>query len=176
LFCAGRRFRENNCVWGCLYSGKFWISYSHIWRNLGILIEFWVFFLLIYLFATALNIPTSENVESLLFLRGRKSKSYSVTGLPHTGTSSYQITSSQQSQSDMRITVLPKTRTFSWRDVTYDIGSKSKRKRLLDNVYGYADAGTLTTLMDVSGADKTTLLDALAKEAIDWSCWRRVGD
>ena len=144
---------------------NFEYSYGHIWRNLGILIGFWVFFLLTYLFAVGLNLRTAE-VESLLFLRGRKPKGNLTDGLTEIGESGYQASSSQQIESDMEIRVAPMIRTFTWRDVTYDIGAKTKRKRLLNNISGYAESGTLTALMGVSGAGKTTLLDALARRLL----------
>ncbi|KAJ5677168.1 uncharacterized protein N7477_002801, partial [Penicillium maclennaniae] len=52
---------------------------------------------------------------------------------------------------------------FTWRDVCDDIPVKGGERRLLDHVSGWVKPGTLTALMGVSGARKTTLLDVLAE-------------
>ncbi|KAJ9636210.1 hypothetical protein, variant 1 [Exophiala oligosperma] len=52
-----------------------------------------------------------------------------------------------------------------WEDLTYDVKSGGKRKRLLDQVDGWLRGGTLTALMGVSGAGKTILLDILANRS-----------
>ena len=49
------------------------------------------------------------------------------------------------------------------RSRVYDIDVRGRSRRLLDEVSGWAIPGTLTALMGVSRAGKTTLLDALAK-------------
>lgn len=45
-------------------------TYDHEWRNLGILIAFWIFFTFIYLVATEINSATSSKAEFLVFRRG----------------------------------------------------------------------------------------------------------
>jgi ABC-type transport system involved in cytochrome bd biosynthesis fused ATPase/permease subunit len=145
---------------------NFGYSYSHIWRNLGILIAFWIFFLLTYLFAAGLNIPTSEHIEGLLFLRCRRPKRILANEIPQIEESAYQNDSNHNSENDLSIHIIPTPKTFSWRDVTYDIGRKANPRRLLNQVSGYAESGTLTALMGTSGAGKTTLLDALARRLL----------
>jgi ATP-binding cassette subfamily G (WHITE) protein 2 (PDR) len=54
------------------------------------------------------------------------------------------------------------TSVFHWNNVCYDIKIKGKPRRILDNVDGWVKPGTLTALMGVSGAGKTTLMDCLA--------------
>lgn len=57
-------------------SGDVWVqasygySYSHIWRNLGIIFAFQIFFLVVYLVATEINSSTSSSAEVLVFRRG----------------------------------------------------------------------------------------------------------
>lgn len=48
--------------------------YSHIWRNLGIMIGFLIFFEAVYLLATELNSETSSAAEVLVFRRGHVPK------------------------------------------------------------------------------------------------------
>ncbi|CAM6002881.1 unnamed protein product [Sphagnum balticum] len=56
----------------------------------------------------------------------------------------------------------PQTSVFQWHDVCYDIKIKKETRRILDHVDGWVKPGTLTALMGVSGAGKTSLLDCLA--------------
>ncbi|KAM7208258.1 ABC-2 type transporter domain containing protein [Naviculisporaceae sp. PSN 640] len=55
-----------------------------------------------------------------------------------------------------------KTAALQWQDVCYDIKIKKETRRILDHVDGWVKPGTLTALMGVSGAGKTSLLDCLA--------------
>ena len=49
-------------------------SYSHIWRNLGFMFAFQIFFLFVYLLATEYNSTGSSTAEVLVFRRGRAPK------------------------------------------------------------------------------------------------------
>jgi ABC-type multidrug transport system ATPase subunit len=51
---------------------------------------------------------------------------------------------------------------FTWKNLTYTVQAGGKDLVLLDDVFGYCKAGTLTALMGASGAGKTTLMDVLA--------------
>jgi ATP-binding cassette, subfamily G (WHITE), member 2, PDR len=142
---------------------NFQYSYSHIWRNLGILIAFWMFFLATYLLAAEFNLSASTTMEALVFRRGHVPKVISQNGHfemePAEPLSNMDIKDEQ----DMQITIAPEIRIFAWCKITYDIDIRGRSRRLLDDVSGWATPGTLTALMGVSGAGKTTLLDALAK-------------
>jgi ATP-binding cassette subfamily G (WHITE) protein 2 (PDR) len=52
--------------------------------------------------------------------------------------------------------------TVHWTDLSYAIPTKDGFKRLLCEVEGYVEPGTLTALMGATGAGKTTLLDVLS--------------
>ncbi|POS84022.1 hypothetical protein EPUL_005262, partial [Erysiphe pulchra] len=51
---------------------------------------------------------------------------------------------------------------LTWEDLCYDVPTPSGKLRLLNNIYGYVQPGSLTALMGASGAGKTTLLDVIA--------------
>lgn len=158
---AGNRYVHGD-AWA---SSSFEYSYSHIWRNLGILFAFTIAFWAMYLIATELNANSSSTAEFLVYRRG------------------HQLVRSQDKGDEERITteepsteapgpgsaeptenVLPPQRDiFTWRDVTLDITIAGEPRRLLDGVSGWVKPGTLTALMGVSGAGKTTLLDTLAQ-------------
>jgi ATP-binding cassette subfamily G (WHITE) protein 2 (PDR) len=130
---------------------SFQYSYSHIWRNLGILIAFYLFFLVLYLVASELNSGTSSTAEILFFLRGSKKERTGMAQQP------------VQQQTPSSGGPATAKSVFTWQNVVYDIHIKNEPRRLLDGVSGWARPGTLTALMGVSGAGKTTLLDVLAQ-------------
>lgn len=138
--------------------------YSHVWRNLGIIIGFLIFFEVIYLVATELNSSTSSAAEVLVFRRGHVPKYMQNLDKKIANDEVIEAPSARKEASDGdEVNAIPKqTDIFTWRDVSYDIHIKGGERRLLDHVSGWVKPGTLTALMGVSGAGKTTLLDVLA--------------
>jgi ABC-type multidrug transport system ATPase subunit len=63
---------------------------------------------------------------------------------------------------DSTATIVRQTSVFHWENVCYDIKIKGNKRRILDHVDGWVKPGTLTALMGVTGAGKTSLLDVLA--------------
>lgn len=154
---------------------QFQYSYSHIWRNLGFMFAFMIFFLCVYLTATELNSSTDSKAEVLVFRRGHVPKHMeaaekaakndeeapiSAAGASANGKEDEAL---EKEQDDQVAALAPQTDVFTWKDVCYDIKIKGEPRRLLDNVSGWVKPGTLTALMGVSGAGKTTLLDVLAQ-------------
>lgn len=129
---------------------------KHMWRNLGVVIAFFVLFTITY-FYTAETIEAQKSKgEILIFPRGHKAlkQANDEEGIPggHGG----------DDGSDESVKLQKQEGIFQWKDVCYDIKIKGEPRRLLDHVDGWVKPGTLTALMGASGAGKTTLLDTLA--------------
>lgn len=142
-------------------------SYSHVWRNFGILLGFLFFFLATYFVTVELNSATSSTAEALVFRRGHV-PSYLLKGETHPvqndeAPATPDETATHGDNGTEVKAFAPHKDIFTWRDVVYDIEIKGEPRRLLDHVSGWVRPGTLTALMGVSGAGKTTLLDALAQ-------------
>ena len=165
---AGQRFVNGDAWVQTAYA----YSYSHVWRNLGILFGFMIFFLVLYLLATEFNSVSDSSAEVLVFRRGhvpkylldsekaaKNDKEAQVSGT----VTDKEATILNREEDEQSQILAPQTEVFSWKNVCYDIKIKGEPRRLLDNVSGWVKPGTLTALMGVSGAGKTTLLDVLAQ-------------
>lgn len=141
-------------------------SYSHVWRNFGIMIAFLFGFMIMYFIAVEVNSSTSSTAEVLVFRKGHAPAS--LTGQVKEGSNDEEANAQragvdEHTENDNVDAIPAQKDIFTWRDVVYDIKIKGEPRRLLDHVSGFVKPGTLTALMGVSGAGKTTLLDALAQ-------------
>ncbi|OQE34548.1 hypothetical protein PENCOP_c017G05487 [Penicillium coprophilum] len=148
-------------VSGSLYlSQSFGYLKKNLWRNLGILFAFLIFFMFTYLLATEYISEKKSKGEVLLFRRGHQPK---LAGESDLEVSSQPSAVAKTNESPPQATAIQRqTAIFHWQDVCYDIKIKGEPRRILDNVDGWVKPGTCTALMGVSGAGKTTLLDVLA--------------
>lgn len=136
-------------------------SYSHLWRNFGILCGFTVFFMIVYLVVTELNSSSASTAEALVFRYGHVPKQVQQASGEKGST---KIVAEPGEAGNEGLKALPSQKdVFTWRNVCYDIEIKGEPRRLLDGVSGWVKPGTLTALMGVSGAGKTTLLNVLAQ-------------
>ena len=156
-------------------SGDAWLetsygySYSHIWRNLGFLFAYMIFFYAIYTIASEVNSKSTSTAEFLVFRRGHVPKymqqgNRDVENGKSAESEVTPATSSSDEKEAEKVNALPPQKDiFTWRDVCLDITIKGEPRRLLDGISGWVKPGTLTALMGVSGAGKTTLLDTLSQ-------------
>ncbi|KAH8709999.1 ABC multidrug transporter-like protein [Phaeosphaeriaceae sp. PMI808] len=139
-------------------------SWSHVWRNFGILWAFLIFFMITYFIAVEINSSTSNTAEQLVFQRGHVPAYLQKGGKKLADEESNSATNANQTDGAGDVSAIEEQKgIFTWRDVVYDIEIKGEPRRLLDHVSGFVKPGSMTALMGVSGAGKTTLLDALAQ-------------
>lgn len=156
-------------------AGTYDYSWSHAWRNFGIVVAFTVFFLILYLLAVELNKGAMQTGEKIIFpysklkkLRKQKKRDELVASDVEARGSIASENATANSQLILKedaATIHTVSDVFHWRDVCYDIPVGKTPLRLLNNVDGWIKPGTLTALMGASGAGKTTLLDVLASRA-----------
>ncbi|GLA21539.1 hypothetical protein AnigIFM62618_011208 [Aspergillus niger] len=145
---------------------KFGYHQSNKWRNVGIMVAFWVIFTTAYLVATEVLSMARSRGEVLIFRRGLLDKKKSTLRMANVDEEAVRPPTVTMVQlDDIRKTnaLQGKGHIFHWQDVCYEIRSNKEVQRILDHVDGWIQPGTLTALMGVSGAGKTTLLNVLAK-------------
>lgn len=136
---------------------------SHLWRNFGILCAFFVVFFVLYIFCSELIRAKPSKGEVLVFPRGKMPafvKNVRKEDPEEVIASEKGAVSSEPR--DSTAAIVRQTSVFHWENVCYDIKIKGTERRILDNVDGWVKPGTLTALMGVTGAGKTSLLDVLA--------------
>ncbi|KAJ5787614.1 hypothetical protein N7457_002604 [Penicillium paradoxum] len=143
-------------------AGSYDYSYNHIWRNYGILLGFLIFFHILYFSLTELIPGTIPAHEVLTFRSGRVPEITKGCDL-ETGTQQPLSLELKSRTTEDRPLVGGKKDTLLWKGLSYDIPIKGGEQRLLDDVSGWVKPGSLTALMGVSGAGKTTLMNVLAQ-------------
>ncbi|QKX55294.1 uncharacterized protein TRUGW13939_02386 [Talaromyces rugulosus] len=139
-------------------------SHTHLWRNFGILIGFFFFFLALAVWATEVITARPSKGEVLVFPRGKIPAFVKGKKNDQDPEASEETTQAvvEQDGHDSTAAILKQTSIFHWQDVCFDIKIKGEPRRILDHVDGWVKPGTLTALMGVTGAGKTSLLDVLA--------------
>ncbi|KAI9367540.1 ABC-2 type transporter-domain-containing protein [Aspergillus egyptiacus] len=138
---------------------------SHMWRNYGIILAFMFFFLAAYIICSEIVRAKPSKGEILVFPRGK------IPAFAKEVRRDEEDATSKTSESRPQLAdegeahvgaISEQTAIFHWQDVCYDIKVKGENRRILNHVDGWVKPGTLTALMGVTGAGKTSLLDVLA--------------
>ncbi|PLB37099.1 pleiotropic drug resistance family ABC transporter [Aspergillus candidus] len=165
--CAGKGAKHgDDFIQGTTYLETSFEYYpSHLWRNYGIILGFFFFFLAAYIVCSELVRAKPSKGEILVFPRGKipafAKKIRSNTDVEGGASPSEKQEVGSQSD-DHTAAIVKQTAIFHWQDVCYDIKIKGEDRQILDHVDGWVKPGTLTALMGVTGAGKTSLLDVLA--------------
>jgi len=148
--------------------------YQHLWRDLGIVIAFFVFFACMTALGMEYQKPNAGGAAVTIFKRGQAPKHVARAiekgGAPNDeesviSSTDQRIGEDSGSGTDVEKTggVAKNTTVFTWQNVDYSIPTSDGERQLLNNVQGYVKPGKLTALMGASGAGKTTLLNTLAQ-------------
>lgn len=161
--------------------------YSHLWRNYGILIGYFLFFFLLYGIAVEFVPQVAKGKgDILIFLRRGRSKTgisqRAGTQAQESGISTSSKLASPEGPDSHKRNDFGKLKrsqdSFTWSSVAYQIPVKGGTKTLLTGIHGFVKPGTMTgkkqwhllqeiadfsALMGESGAGKTTLLNVLAQ-------------
>lgn len=140
---------------------------SHLWRNFGILCAFFIAFLIAYIVSSEYIRAQPSKGEILVFPRGKIPAFAKKTRQDDDPEEAAQgekqeVVGGAQDLAVQSAALAKQTAIFHWENVCYDIKIKKKPRRILDSVDGWVKPGTLTALMGVTGAGKTSLLDVLA--------------
>lgn len=148
---------------------------AHLWRNFGIILAFWIFFVILTMIGMELQKPNARGGAITIFKRGRAPKSVekAIEGgsVPEDeeragAAAEGQLDKEESSTSTSSQAVKGVARNdsvFTYTDVNYVIPYEKGERQLLKDIQGYVRPGKLTALMGASGAGKTTLLNTLAQ-------------
>ena len=123
-------------------------------RNLGFILAFMAFFLLAHVLAAEYVSGQPSKGDVVLFRRRRREDEVSALdiekNLPIVGSSGSSNSSKWQSgESGLAVSSSTTVQDtyFTWNDLSYDVRIGGKPQRLLDDVDGWVQAGSLTALM-----------------------------
>ncbi|KAI8680381.1 ZEB2-regulated ABC transporter 1 [Fusarium keratoplasticum] len=142
--------------------------HAHKWRNVGVVIAMIIFNHAVYFIATEYITAKKSKGEVLVFRKGFvPPTSVKADNDIEKFTSDFPtvVRKPDNTALNSKGAFQGSVSVFHWNSVCYDVKVKKQPRRILDHVDGWVKPGTLTALMGVSGAGKTSLLDCLADRA-----------
>lgn len=149
---------------------------AHLWRDFGIIVAFWIFFVLLTMVGMELQKPNAGGGAVTIFKRGQAPKSVEQAmdqgsvpedeekNMAHAGSGETLSEDTPSPDSSKTVSGIAGNESiFTYTDVNYTIPFGNGEKKLLNDIQGYVRPGRLTALMGASGAGKTTLLNTLAQ-------------
>lgn len=150
---------------------------AHLWRNIGIIAAFWIFFVILTMIGMERQKPNEGGGAVTIFKRGQAptsvQKAMEKGSIPKDEekaevSGNEDPVGAEESSSNLGSDLAGKgvarnDSIFTYTNVNYTIPYEKGERKLLDNVQGFVRPGKLTALMGASGAGKTTLLNTLAQ-------------
>ena len=142
---------------------------AHLWRNFGIMLGFWLFFLVVTMLGMEAQKPNAGGAVVTIFKRGQAPKAIQQGGAHDeekgaAADGNKLETESSESDTEVPVSGVAKNEAiFTYQNINYIIPYGDGERQLLNGVQGYVRPGRLTALMGSSGAGKTTLLNTLAQ-------------
>lgn len=131
--------------------------FSHLWRNYGILIAYFIFFVVVYGLAVEF-IPQVEKGRGDILIFLRRSKSKSDHGVPKKQKLGEDVESAliggqarleSKPENSAKLPNLDRTEVnFTWKKLAYEISVEGDTKVLLTGITGYVKPGTMTGKID----------------------------
>lgn len=158
--CALPGSLGSNIVSGDAYlMAQLTYSYSHLWRNVGIVIAFWAFFVAATLFGMEMVLtPHKGGGEVNVYRKGaarenvqralQDSAPVVTDEEAQRGQPNSELDREKSVQQDKELEGVAKSETvFTWKDIKYIIPVNGREKVLLHDVQGYVKPGRLIALM-----------------------------
>lgn len=136
---------------------------AHLWRNFGIVIAWFIFFVALTVLGMELQKPNKGGIAVTVFKRGETPKDIEDMIEEKKRPEDEETGERDDAKPDMRENesgdsvekvqgIAQNTSIFTWQGLNYTIPYKGEQRKLLQDVQGCVKPGRLTALMGASGA------------------------